>query len=436
MAEIDTSIYNNVGKGPDPYAAVNNALGMANAFTQRQLLQNQLQQSNMGLAADQGINAAYSDPSVLNPDGTLNSAAANRAIIAKGGGFHAAPYIANNTSIAGGQISNTNSAAAGGQDQVSNAIAAMNSIASNPNASRGDLIAEASKRVHAGLLTSQGYHSIVDNMPTNDALAVKYIKTKTGGMIPAPSQATPTVAGVNPDLTPKVVTGGDAASMARQPGGFAGSATPGAAETAANDQKIYQEDQQRSAATLGGLRSLENALPLVEKLSHENFGPGSPELAKLKGILDTAGVTDPASTSLPGRQEAGKYLLKYAQGAVSAGRSDNALSAAIGSNPNLDLTQPANLALIKKQIAMDKADAAMPFAYKQLAKPGQSWTDFKSGYYPSIDTRAFGINTMSPEERDSLYKSLGPKDSPAFQKFAKTYAVAKKAGLVNPIGDQ
>src|SRR3984957_2256934 len=125
---------------------------------------------------------------------------------------------------------------------------------------------------------------------------------------------------------------------------------PGDQKVLEANKEAYTADQERSAATQANLRKLETVYPLVQQLGNSNFGPGSPEFAKLKGALTTAGIIDPNTSDLKVRQEVGKYLLNYAQGAANAVRSDHALSSAIGSNPNLDLTQPANLALIRNQI--------------------------------------------------------------------------------------
>lgn len=212
---------------------------------------------------------------------------------------------------------------------------------------------------------------------------------------------------------------------------------PGDAGVLAANKKNYTEDQERSTATQANLRKLETVYPLVQQLSNSNFGPGSSEFAKLKGAFITAGVIDPTTSDATVRQMAGKYLLNYAQGAQSAGRSDHALSTAIGSNPNLDLTQPANLHLIRNQIGMDKADAAMPILFKQQhpnANDKASYNDFKQNYYRNFDQRAFIYDKMDPDERRNLIDSLGPKNSPAYQKFAKTYDALKKSSFVTPNG--
>lgn len=209
----------------------------------------------------------------------------------------------------------------------------------------------------------------------------------------------------------------------------------GAGDALAESQKSLVEDQKASARTVANLRNLDIALPAIEKLSNPNFGPGSSQFASLKGSLITAGIIDPKTSDVTVRQEIGKYLLKYATMAQNAGRSDQALGAALGSNPNLDLTQPANLGLIKNQIGLDKMDAALPKIFK-AEHPGEDertqYNSYKSDYYDRFDRRVFSYDKLSPEERRDLVQSLGGKNSAAYKKFDQTYKLAKQAGIITP----
>ena len=214
---------------------------------------------------------------------------------------------------------------------------------------------------------------------------------------------------------------------------------PGVDEALAAPQTEYVKDQAMSSKIMANVRPLQQVLPLIQSLSNSNFGPGSAEFAKIKGALTTADIIDPNTSDLQVRQEANKYLLRYAAGAQAAGRSDEALSAAIGANPNLDLTQPANLNLIKNQIAMDRQEALMPESFRQqnpdiASNPAkvQGYLNHKAQFFQGSDPRALRFDMMSPQERADLQKSLGPKDGPAYQRFIKTYNAAKAAGILQP----
>lgn len=203
----------------------------------------------------------------------------------------------------------------------------------------------------------------------------------------------------------------------------------------AESQKSLVQDQKASAQTIANLRNLDIALPMVEKLGNPNFGPGSPEFAKVKASLITAGIINPKTSDVTVRQEVGKYLLKYATMAQNAGRSDQALGAALGSNPNLDLTQPANLGLIKNQIGLDKMDAALPKMFKAEHPSDDEnvqYNQYKADYYNRFDRRVFSYDKLSPDERRDLVNSLGGKNSPVYKKFEQTYKLAKQAGMIVP----
>lgn len=423
---VDTSLYQN-RTPPDPIAGLGGTVGLANALTQNQMLnaQNRRLQGEVQGQGEfgQAVKDANGDP----------IAAMNMFTQRGGNSLYAPQALSTATGIQGGQISNLNAGAGGNQAQTSDALAAANSIAAAPNAKRADILNELGARLHNGLISQGAYHAIVDNMPANDKAAVNYVKTKTQGMVAAPAQVEPVTAGVNEDLTPKVVSGATAIKAAAQPGGFAGGAPPGAPEVAAGDRKALFEDQLRASGTMANARPLQQSLPLIQQLSNQNFGPGSPEFAKIKGALTTAGIIDPNTSDLQVRQELNKYLLKYSSGAISAGRSDAALSAAIGSNPNLDLTQPANLALVKNQIGYDRMDAAMPKAFGVEGKPG-TYSEYKAGYYQANDPRAFGFDLMTPDERAKVKASLGAPGSPAYQKFLHSYNLAKSSGMLTTPG--
>ena len=214
---------------------------------------------------------------------------------------------------------------------------------------------------------------------------------------------------------------------------------PGVGEALAAPQSAYVTDQAHSAQIMAGVRPLQQALPLIQQLSNSSFGPGSDQFAKIKGALITAGVINPNTSDLQVREEANKYLKRYAAGAQAAGRSDAALSAAIGSNANLDLTQPANLNLVKNQIAMDRQEALAPESFRQAnpdisANPAkvQGYLNHKTQFFQGTDSRALQFDLMTPDERAGVLKSLGPKGSPAYQKFVQTYNMAKKAGMIEP----
>jgi hypothetical protein len=261
--------------------------------------------------------------------------------------------------------------------------------------------------------------------PLSDPGSIKSaVKTATVAAAGANTAISPTTTAPTSDLAPTVASN---AGVVQNGDGGPRVVGAGAQQTA--DQTEYNADQTRSAQTLAGARTLQSALPLITKLGDTQFGPTSPEFTKAKATLAALGVIDPNTSDAAVRQEVGKYLLRYASGAQAAGRSDQALSASMGSNPNPDtMMKPAVLGVLKNQIGMDRMDAALPLA----AGGAPGYKAFKSGYYQNLDPRAFSFDLMSKDEQAALQKSLGSKDSPAYKKFVQSYNVAKQTGMLTP----
>jgi hypothetical protein len=240
----------------------------------------------------------------------------------------------------------------------------------------------------------------------------------------------PTPAGPDQNLAPTATT---MAEAARGGGGVAGSGARviGPSPDDQANQQLYLADKTRSAQIVQGLRPLEQALPLVSQLSHFNYGPGSEDIAKVKGLLTMLGITgvDPTS-EIAVRQEVGKKLLQYASGARDAGRSDSALATAIASNPNIEhMTEPSVVNLIKNQIGMDKQDAAAV----QAAPGWKDYQNFKNQWYNATDPR--GFTTMNKDDLVNLAKSAkgSPKDPGSERsKLNRSIGIARQLGFAQP----
>lgn len=207
------------------------------------------------------------------------------------------------------------------------------------------------------------------------------------------------------------------------------------------DQSAFNDDRARSAALTTSARPLLSALPLIEGLSQSNFGPAAKGYNAFKGLMSTAGIVNPANTELPAAQEANKYLHQIVGQVSSSDRSDKALAQNAASNPDLDLTKPANLAVIKKNYGYTMMDAAKPALYK-LENPAnatnsgyQTWRADANNKY---DDRAFQVPLLNGDEIAALQKSIGPptlpngKPNPAYGKFYKTLAAGRKTGFIAP----
>lgn len=439
---VDTSFYSMQPQPIIPGGAPG-AVNLANDLvrnkilgTENSMLQNQFQ-GNMQ------IGNIYQKS--LNPDGTVNTATLNRGISTGGPsvGYVAPEAYGRSAGLQSTNLANQGAAVGQSQGRMNDFYTSLGPLeeAGTPP-TRSQVIGTAIDLVHQGRLLPQDLPAIVSEVPMDNGAIPDYVQRKFGSTLSAPQQAAPTTIGINP-ASGQPIQGTEGQYLRRatpqsaQPSapGIATALPVGQTESMSENVKAFNTDQQRSAATLGNVRRLATALPLVSQLSASDFGPGSAGLADMKGILTTAGIIPPNSTSLPTRQEVNKYLHQYAEGAINAGRSDAALSAALAANPNLDLTQPANLALVKNQMAMDREDAAIPLAFAQAHPQAQDqaqYLKYKSQFYQNNDQRAFNYDSMSPEDRRQVIDSLGPKNSPAYQKFLKSYQLAKDAGILQP----
>lgn len=190
------------------------------------------------------------------------------------------------------------------------------------------------------------------------------------------------------------------------------------------DQQAFIADQNAAPKVLASIRPLEQALPLVSQLGNMSFGPASSDIAKAQSLMQTFGITGVSPTDGNTiRQEVNKKLQGYIAALPSSGRSDEAQTLATLSNPNLDLTQPANINLIKNAIGMAKQDAAIP----QAAGNWPNYLNFKNSWYAKTDSRGFQPLTTS-----DLQGLAGSTTGAARARLANSINIARQLGLAQP----
>jgi hypothetical protein len=436
---VDTSLYAN-RTPPDPIADLGGTVGLANALTQNQILnaENQLTQGNLqgqGQFGQALIDANGNPVAAMNrlagPGGNLNP-------------LYAGTAYSNAAALQGAQAGNTNIIAAGSDAQSAAEIARLNAIANdgqpNPYAR---MLKQAQTDLWSGTIGGAAFHSVVDQMPKGDQAATRYVSMKAQGTVGAPQQATPIVAGYNPvSLAPIVKPTAAVNAKAAQPGGTEIEPPPGVVSTSAADKAIFQKAQNDAAGIQTQNRNLEALLPIMDHLKNSDFGTGSAEYAKLKSVATTMGIVGDQDTTLTGRQIANKLMNAIVSGSPHA--SDAGMSLDQVSKPNMDVTKSADVHIVKQLLGWGNMDAAKTQMYQIDAKPGQSFSDYNSGYYNKYDPDAFHYKTATPEERAEILASKGytqgksgpapPKpSSPQFgdyQKFIHTMSVAQKAGAL------
>jgi hypothetical protein len=350
----------------------------------------QLQQFRSQQAAGQAFQGA------VGPDGNFNPNAAMSAIASNPAAALAAPEATTRLLSARGQQIQNATGAVGLQSSQNQALGSFLAGFAGKNLTPQDV-----NTIRAGAVRFGGDPATFGAIttPQQAQAAIKNAQVFSAGAGQGASQVP---GGPDQNLAPTAITG----AQAVQQGGPGSQRVIGASPIQNQDQTAYLADQAKSAQTLAGIRPLQQALPLVKQLSSLNFGPGSDDIAKVKGLLTTLGITNADPTSeLSVRQEVNKKLFGYFSGVPGAERSDQALSAAHQANPSLDLTQAANTNLISNAIGMARQDAAVPLA----AGGWQGYQNFKNSWYQNTDPRGFA--PMSNQDLSALDKSIpaGPE---------------------------
>lgn len=214
-------------------------------------------------------------------------------------------------------------------------------------------------------------------------------------------------------------------------------------------RKQYNDDINVATQRQSALKPALQALPLLKQL--QTAGPGSnafnSAVAGLKnfGILPTNIGNDPTAIY----QEVEKKLAQYVGSNPVGARSDaaQALAEAGSPNPNHQI-RPALIQLTKDAIGLDRLAAARAPAFTQkVTNPDgsitqaprtdyQNYPTFRAGFPPSIDEKAFTLDTLDPDERKTLLdKMKAQKDTPTGQRFWKSLQTVKDLNLYNISGE-
>lgn len=376
--------------------------------------------------ARQAVGQAYQN--ALNPDGSMDQEKLAAGLKNPAAAVAAPEAIGTMLDLRGKSISNDRSAfelGAGQNAYVANRISAL---ANKPGLSSEDVNSAVLDLARGTNIPTEVLNGWRAGMPKSGPALKSYL-TGLATSIQGAGASFDRVGAVDANGQPVAVPRG----AANYNGAIPTALPPGQGEALAANQGQFVKDQQDSSGIMSGVRPLQNALPLIAKLGNTAFGPGAEGFSQVKAALQTAGVIPAGASDTEVRQEVNKYLKQYAGVARGADRSDQGLHQALGSNPNLDLTQGANLALVKNQIAMDRMSAAIPVAFQSAHPSAQDKTqylDYKSKFYQNMDPRAFQFDLMSPQDRRAVIDGLGDKNSPAFQKFARSYQIAKSAGML------
>lgn len=250
----------------------------------------------------------------------------------------------------------------------------------------------------------------------------------------------------NPDGSFSVVTqqiGQWNPGMAPQAGKLGGGNYPGPSATAvplgtqeklASDQQAYQTDQNRVGALQTGTQSLGKALSALNMVA---TGAGTEGLARMRSYavslgniagLDTGGV----NVQDMNRAELEKYLTDYARQSGTAGRSDEALTAAFKSNASGSINNAAAQDVVRTNIGRDRQSIAATMTAPN--QQGSGYASHKSNLMLNTDPRGFAWDTYTPQQKAQIVKetqgSQG-KNSPEYQKLARAVGMAQQLKMLN-----
>lgn len=347
----------------------------------------QMRQFGAQQAAGQAFQNAV-DPST----GQIDPDAAMRAIAANPAAALAAPEASSRLlALRGQQINNATAAlglAAGQNDAAASYLTSLQGKTLGPN----------DVNVARSRLAAMGVPPNVLGAVNSPAQLQNAVNAAVRMKMGAAAGATPTQGATTPEGMPTVAPLAQTVGM-----GARGVGMPG---TAAADLQAYNAANTNSGAMLNSIRPLEKALPLIQQMSHLDFGPASKDISKIRSLATTLGIAGTDTMNAQAiREEVNKYLNQAVSGTAGAERSNEGLQHAVASNPNLELTQPATAQLIKSVIGMARQGAA---AAATIGGP-LNFNNRLRQYYIDTDSRAF--EPMTKAERQEYYDSV--KNDPA-----------------------
>jgi len=235
-----------------------------------------------------------------------------------------------------------------------------------------------------------------------------------------------------PINAPQAGAAGGPGAMA--PAGFTPSSPAlGQTRVAEGGADQYVRDLQAAAGSASELSGLQSALGNLRSLGPEGTGPGAAGRGRVASFLNAAGLgrlpgVDPKK--IEDLDEATAYLNSAAKSGTLNAAPGQAPGAGAPTTPNLDISQPAAINLVRAQIGLKRLQQAQARSY-----PGQDSGAGYSGHAATFasdqDPRAYSFDLRTPAEKQKLLDSLGPKDGPAYRKFVKSLRTAHDMGLTN-----
>jgi hypothetical protein len=463
MPEINPSLY---PQPPQPGAAAG-LLGRDPAQLVGILGQvNALQQSQQNFAARKAAGQALQSSVTVNPDGTttVDPDKAAAAVAADPNAALAAsdvlPTIAN---LRTSNIANSTGKVTMAATQNQYLASMLNGFAADPSVTPSKVTSAMVSWARQGGMDSPTLTAMMAGMPQQGGAPLQAWARKIGNFGMTPIERAQQVdagvdatgagrksaldlfnagtidAGVPPQKAGAPPLPGQPPPGAAIPGIVRTTLPPPVTAQMQADQAAFSAAQARSAGLSDSLRPISNAIPVIEGLSQQNFGPAAKGINNFKSFMSTIGALNPQDSELPEAQIAKKYLHQIVGVLSTSDRSDKSLAQNVASNPDMDLTKLANLAVLKKNYGYTAMDLAKPALF-QAENPNnptnagfQAWNATANNKY---DDRAFQLPVMNKADVTALQTSLGPastdpkKPNLARQKFENTLRLGYATGTI------
>jgi len=363
----------------------------------------------------------------MNPDGTTNWNALQSGIASTPAAALAAPQAQSNIlAQRGAEIANNTAWFQLNAAQSTYAMQALSALAVKDSVSANDI-----RNVQAGLVRNgippEVASAVGDSLINSPDItqAVREMKARvagaaaTAGRVPGPPGPGGQPTSVNPYY----------AGMSPAP--TATGLEPGTPEYMQASQGQYAKDQQSAANWQQRALSMQEAIPLAEKLGPQGAGFGG----NVKNELSRIGVALGADPTIASNYEQlRKYLLRDAMVNGDIGSNDKMYNQ-IASNPNIDLTQASILDLAKMQLAQYRIKQTQILEAQAQGVPRSDYLNWSTKWNSAQDPVAYEFDLM-PKNKQQAYVAQLKKDptGEAYSRFAASLRAAHAHGLTMPGG--
>lgn len=176
-------------------------------------------------------------------------------------------------------------------------------------------------------------------------------------------------------------------------------AVGGGAGSAVNEARIHGLNYTQNVFPL------EQAIPALESLGKTGTGPGTETLNHVKSFLQSAGVPGFDADKIKNFDEAKKYLTDFINQNGNT-QSVEHLRSAFGGSPSVNISNAAATEVAKAALALRRMKQAQIVAFDKSGKPDEEFPKEAGKWMREHDSRVFGFDLMSPDQRKKVLEGL------------------------------